>query len=342
MMIYMSRSSSRRDSRAGFTLVELLVVIGIIAILISLLLPALNKAREQANAIKCMSNLRQISIGLIAYTSENKGWIVPSYNLPHVPGSPTAYIAPPNVIMDGWPSILDRDGFVRGTARDTNTTFYCPNTVDVDGMIAGQTGTYGANSRGWIEWPMEFAGPSGGDSDPQVAVTWPDEGFNKIIRSSYWINAYNPIGGAVASIPQNDLYYTASVGFGPDATGNYIGLHRTTNIKHSSLLIVVADGVYMGRQGVDEAGMKNSRIGFRHPGPAGSNTVANFGFADGHVEALNSSQAPCSYAKTTTYAANLGTTTLAQQEAINLTNATVYDDPAAALAVFLSNNPGAN
>jgi prepilin-type N-terminal cleavage/methylation domain-containing protein len=63
-----------RVKRGAFTLVELLIVIGIIAVLIGVLMPVLAKARAAANRTVCLSNIRQLGIGILMYCNENDGW----------------------------------------------------------------------------------------------------------------------------------------------------------------------------------------------------------------------------------------------------------------------------
>ena len=70
------RPRSRSQSRSAFTLVELLVVIGIIALLISILMPTLNKARQASRTTACLSNLRQMGNAWAIYTAENKGHLI--------------------------------------------------------------------------------------------------------------------------------------------------------------------------------------------------------------------------------------------------------------------------
>ncbi|HKS37380.1 MAG TPA: type II secretion system protein, partial [Verrucomicrobiae bacterium] len=84
---------TRLKMRSGFTLVELLVVVAIIAILASLLLPALSSAKAKAHSIKCMSNLRQITLSYMVAVDTDEGKLWPAYRGAWFNPQPEAYAA---------------------------------------------------------------------------------------------------------------------------------------------------------------------------------------------------------------------------------------------------------
>jgi prepilin-type N-terminal cleavage/methylation domain-containing protein len=96
------RFSPRRLSPGGFTLVELLVVIGIIAILIGLLLPSLSRAQQAAKGLKCQAQLHDIGLALLTYADEHDGFLFPTdmgYDSAHVNEDP----ANGPIFHDTWP-----------------------------------------------------------------------------------------------------------------------------------------------------------------------------------------------------------------------------------------------
>ena len=243
----MHRRTNPHPCARGFTLVELLVVIGIIAVLIGMLMPALNRVRDQARTAQCLSNLRQLGLAAQMYLSETR-YIVPA-----------AYH---NDNKEIWPTILVLGGYVKPEFADsltaapvTNTVFYCPaGSFDILPSEANPT------------WPSDPRGlglnRKQSDSDKRVIV-------------DYWYG----INGCTNNRPAGSTDPNAFAQDLPCVRYN-LGdkfLPKSSRIRKSSELVFLFDGFYMNHT------LNNpNRVHGRHKGGA----ITNIAFFDGHAESL--------------------------------------------------------
>jgi prepilin-type N-terminal cleavage/methylation domain-containing protein/prepilin-type processing-associated H-X9-DG protein len=229
-------SCNNARTKRAFTLVELLVVIGIIAVLISVLLPSLSKARRDANRAKCLANLRSMQVAQALYAAENRGYLIQA-GMGHGGMHANEELT--------WFNVLERYGSNKLLPR-------CPAD----------------DSPFWIE-PL---------------VTANGETFR---RTSYGINDFLdrnlcPWGPGFSTVPAGGLYVKISQVRRSSVTIQFLEMAQVGEFA-------TADHPHVENwagTNIPASAAKSVQINAHGRGAPAWDSLANYGFIDGHAESL--------------------------------------------------------
>ena len=260
----------RRTSDNAFTLVELLVVIGIIAVLISILLPALGRVRAQAKGAYCASNQRQLAIAVFSYANDNKGFFPPATYFAPNPNNPAAFI------QFGWHTPQALGKYMRNTSENpfyvNARTLYCP--IVFDRASSAPNGTWAAEfgigynaatsiRENFLQLRYPTVAPTDGNYAAQEASL--KTAMTKMKRL-----------GRVKDSSQTLMFTDVSGGLSTEGGSRFIQLYNgaaaTLNAPNTS-----SNGMYATDPAKDA-------VSYRH------GKRANVAFFDGHVEPFTSTQ----------------------------------------------------
>ncbi len=269
--------------RFGFTLVELLVVIGIIALLISILLPALGKARRQAVLVQCMSNEKQIGQAILQYSIANNGAVVPC-----------CIYASPSGNRDCWGALLiylkylpdPHITFSMAPQANTASVLVCPAVRD----ILADVNNFSSTAIDGFERDQSVVLQPGGGGVAQLVVEY-GYGLNGCCNGTSELSPLVPGNHDWLDVPSTSITLTGAASYYPP-------IKKVSQFKQSSDTVIVYDGIVWNQMNYGSNPPGLTRIsGGRHgnnfnPAQPYDTGVCNVLFMDWHVATVPRKQLP--------------------------------------------------